>query len=162
MKTNILILCLNNKYAKQISKDIANMFDLFYLDINDILEYNLINKKMIDSAGKEYFDKELTKAIKSISQYENTLLCGKFETLSQGENLQILKSNSVVIYLNLHKTNLERYIKSKRNEISHTLIAFDEEDQFCKDNADIVVNLSNDENDNLHMIKTQILNYYGE
>ena len=60
MKKNITIICLSNKYKKIVAKELADSLEMFYADINDIMEYNLINSEMLLSAGQQYFDENVT------------------------------------------------------------------------------------------------------
>ena len=163
MKTNILILSLNKDYVKNISKELADMYEMFFLDINDILEYNLINNDMLQTAGKEYFDKEIKKTIRGISTYENTLIFGDVELLLQNDFVDTLKQNALTIYLKVDRKILENYInsnKNKENIISHTLIAFKEENKLCENYADIVVEIKENQDEVLQNIKKEIIDYF--
>ena len=79
MKKNIVILSLSNNYSRDIGKRLADFFDMFYIDLNDILEYNLVDENMLKTAGREYFETERTKIVKGLSHYENSLIVGDLE-----------------------------------------------------------------------------------
>ena len=69
IKSNIAILCLSNNYSKYLGKKLADDLDMFFADISDILEYNLIDNNMLETAGKEYFDAQKERVINGICQY---------------------------------------------------------------------------------------------
>lgn len=158
MKKNILLLCLDKNYSRNLGKKLADMLELFFVDINDILEYNLINNQMLESAGKTYFEKEKQKVLKGFADYENSVFCANFELLTQKNNLTKFKNNSITIYLHLAHGELETL--QQNQEMQHLLIAFDEEDKFCKDNADLVVNVNLDIESSLNQIINELMNFY--
>ena len=159
MKNNILLLCLDKVYSRELGKKLSDELELFFVDINDILEYNLINSQMLKNAGKAYFEKEKQKVLKGFADYENSVFCANFELLSQKNNLEKLKNNAIAIYLRLTEDTIGELQKSQ--EMQHILVAFDEEDKFCSKNADIVINASLDEENSLSEIKKGILNYFN-
>ena len=162
VKNNILILCLNNQYARQIAKGLSSELEMFYLDINDILEYNLINDDMLDYAGQDYFEKEKLKTIKGLTQYESTMFAGNFELLSQDQNLETLAKSAVIVYIGLTKDFLELQDKNSDEKFKHTLLAFEEEDNFCKSSADVVCNCNGNLNEDLIIIKNELVKYYDK
>ena len=106
LKKNITIICLSNKYKKIVAKELADSLEMFYADINDIMEYNLINSEMLLTAGQQYFDQNEEKTIKTVSDYDNTILTLNLSTLNKNNNLDIIKNNSLIIYVRL---NFETY-----------------------------------------------------
>ena len=134
---------------------------MFFANIGDILEYNLINDNMLEIAGKEYFDVQQEKIIKSVCQYENTVICGTFEILIN--NVEYIKKNSLLIYLKLDKKAVEKYENNDKNiKFFIKDITFEQENKLCSDFADIVAEMSTDKEINLDNIKNLIINYYKE
>lgn len=161
IKNNIAFLCLSNNYAKYLGKKFADNLDMFFANISDILEYNLINGDMLETAGKEYFDAQQERVIGSVCQYENTIICGTFEILIN--NVDRLKNNSLVVYLKLDKKTIEKYEKDDKNsKFLIKEITFEQEDKLCNDCADIVINIADNDNQNIEAIKNSIINYYKE
>ena len=65
MKTNLVVVSLIDSMTKQVASKLANDFDLYFADINDILEYNLFNAGDIEkNCGLEYLNKLKQKTIK--------------------------------------------------------------------------------------------------
>ena len=161
LKNNVVILCLSYNYAKYLGSKLANSLDMFFADINDILEYNLVNQNMIDTAGIEYFEKEKLKTITSVAQYENALICGSFDILTN--SIDLLKQNSVVVYLYFNELELNKIETSfEYSATSKIHIAFKDEDKIFKNFADITAILTSDENQNIKIIKDTLINYFQE
>lgn len=161
IKNNIAILCLSKNYAKYLGKKLADNLDMFFANINDILEYNMIDNNMLETAGKEYFDSQQQRVIGSVCQYENALICGSFEILIN--NAERIKNNALLVYLKLDKKTTEKYEKNDNNsKFFIKEITFQQEDKLCSDSSDVYLNITDDENQDIENIKNLIINYYKE
>ena len=143
MKKNITIICLVNDYKKRVAKALADELEMFYADVNEIMEYNLINDEMLQKAGQQYFDENESKTVKTIASYNNTILTLNFSTLNKGKNMEILKKDSLIIYL---KLNFEKFCELNRLENTKSIIkinelAFDDRDTYISSFADIIINV---------------------
>ena len=163
MKKNITIICLSNKYKKIVAKELADSLEMFYADINDIMEYNLINSEMLLSAGQQYFDENEEKTIKTVSDYDDTVLTLNLSTLNKNNNLEIIKKNSLIIYIRL---GFETYSLLNKSENANALAeinqsVFDDRDALIKSFADIVVeNRQIVVSETITQIMQQIKKYY--
>ena len=160
MKSNIALVCLSNNFLKNLGQMLADDLDMFFADIDDILEYNLVNDDMLDMAGKDYFDKEKEKVIKSVCQYDNSVICGRFETIIN--NVEKIKDNSLLIYIKINDELFQKYECSNNSNYRIKEIAFEEENQLISQFADISLELSADDKGNIEKIKSVILDYYKE
>ena len=157
VKNNIVVVSLSNNYSRQVGKQLADFLEMFYVDLNDILEYNLVNDKMLETAGKEYFDKERKKIINSVTSYENSLVVADIELFLLNNNFVYFKSNFLIIYLYCNETELERYesaFKNKRN-----LYAFNEENEIVKKFSDLIVKVDLKKDNQCEQIKKAIIKY---
>ena len=141
MKKNITIICLSDKYKKIVAKALADYLEMFYADMNDIMEYNLINSEMLLSAGQQYFDENEEKTIKTVSDYNDAILTLNLSTLNKNNNLEIVKKNSLIIYVRLP---FETYSVLNKAENTSNLAninqsVFEDRDTLIKSFADIVV-----------------------
>ena len=114
---------------------------MFYADINDIMEYNLINSEMLEKAGQQYYDENEAKTIKTVSGYDDTILTLNLSTLNKSNYLDIIKQNSLIIYIRL---DFETFMNLNKAENSKALvkineIAFDDRDKLISSFADIIV-----------------------
>ena len=89
MKKNIAIVSLSNNYSRTVSKNIADFLELFYVDLNDIMEYNLVNDEMLEKAGREYFENERQKVITGVAGFDNSLVTGDVELFLTNNNFDI-------------------------------------------------------------------------
>ena len=157
VKNNLVVVSLSNNYSRQVGKQLADFFDMFYVDLNDILEYNLVDNKMLETAGKEYFDKERKKIINSVTSYENSLVVADLELFLLNNNFVYFKNNFLIIYLYCNESELEKYeskFKNKRN-----LYAFDEENEIVKKFADIILKTDLQEVNQCEQIKNEIIKF---
>lgn len=101
MKKNITIICLSSKFRQNVAKQLADELEMFYADVNEIMEYNLINSEMLEKAGQAYFDENEQKTLKTIASYENTILTLNYSTLNKNNNFELLKQNTLIIFIEL-------------------------------------------------------------
>lgn len=163
MKKNISIISLINNFKKDIAKKLADELEMIFADVNDLMEYNLINDEMLAVAGQEYYDKNEQKTLKTISSYENTVLTINFSTLNKSNNFDILKNNSLIIYLAFDFTTFCQLNKQEFNKtlIKLNQIAYNDRDTIMKSYADIIVNVTDINLDNvLKQLLIAINGYY--
>ena len=142
MKSNILFICQNRNKQKILGNALADELGMFYADLNDIMEYNFIDKKTLQFSGKEYYENQVYKSIKSAKDYENSVITVNFDSLNIKDAWQQLKTNSLVIYL---RESYEPYCDSE-NENKVNELVFEDRDLYIQEKTDIIVeNLENSE-----------------
>ena len=139
---NILIVGLSDDFTRLFSSLLADKLDFYYLDVENLLEYSIMDRlKMEEVCGVRYLDEQEKKVIKSINDYQNTIISMKLD-LFVGHLKNILSSN-ILVYLKFQKDqleNLNKLLKSKSmNEVVLNDLVFDERDKFLKKNCEIVV-----------------------
>ena len=113
MKNAITIIAQNCDLKNKTSKKLAKTLNMFFADINSLIKYDLINiKKVIKEAGLEYYNKVETKAVKNVSTYENTVITLDLNTFFNNDNYNILKKNSLVIYLSQTREDFEKELNN--------------------------------------------------
>ena len=143
MKKNITIISLASSFKKHIAKKLADELEMIFADVNELMEYNLINDEMLAVAGQEYFDKNERKTLQTIASYENTILTVDFSTLNKSNNIDILKQNSLIIYLALNFEDLQNINKNEldKSQIKLSDIAFKDRNLLLKNYADIIIDV---------------------
>lgn len=141
LKKNITIICLSTKFRQSVAKKLADELEMFYADVNDIMEYNLINSEMLEKAGQEYFDENERKTIKTIASYENTVLTLNYSTLNKNDNFELLRQNTLIIFIELEYSC---FVKLNKEENAMPLakvneIAYEDRTKNIGNLADIVV-----------------------
>lgn len=153
---NLVLVSLVDINIKRLFMAITNKTDLYYLNAEELIDYSLLDKdKMADVCGSEYMEKQEEKVVRSINQYENTIISMNYETLSR--NLKsINKNKNSIIYLKISKEQLRDKFNQLEEEVSkqktrHTkksimlsnlsraLLVFEEREKFIKKNCDFVV-----------------------
>ena len=163
IKNNLLVLSLENNLTKQTKQKLAETLDLFFVDADDILQYNMIDDDMLETCGKEYFEKEQKKVLLGLAEYENSLVSGRFNLFFKDDMIKNFQSKFIVIYLRVDKKLLNEYQSNKKftvlNQSKNNLLAFDVEDKILCKNADIVVKTTNNDDENIKNFKQQLLKF---
>lgn len=165
MKTNLVLVSLLNDKTKEISEKIALDFELYYADIEEILNYNFFNANDIkENCGIEYLNKLKTKTIREISTYENTLICIPFSMFIEDDNAKFFNRYGTTVFLDYDEGIIKSYLKSNsqdENEVKVALLALSDRRKLCKESCNIRIKLGkNDFVKNYKKIKKVIDNYY--
>lgn len=168
MKSNLTLIALNLGFKKNIAKKLADVLGMFYVDVNEFIKYDVIDiNSIIKTAGIEYYNKLETKAVSTISSYENSLITLDLNTLFCNDNFKFLKQSSIFIYLRLKYANFKAELlkerpKSAKYEKLLNEKVFSERDKILKSLSDIVVDVNpSDKNLTTKIIKS-IKKYYKD
>lgn len=148
MKSNLVLLCAENTFKKKIAKELAESLDMNFVDVDDLINYELDDSKnIIEKAGMEYFKQQQNNIIKRIFTFENTIVSIETEMLKQTPNVEKYKKNANFIFLQL---NFDVFVELQKNsneskqlkQINKTV--FFERQKYLEKFADIVVNIKKD------------------
>jgi len=146
MKTNICVYGLTEDYVKKIAKRVSNKFEMFFADVDALIEFDLINTQMVEEVcGKEYLEKLERKKVKNTATFENTLLSLKFSLINDEMNRKVLDENCLMVYIKLNEESFEKKLsKSSKEKLNRILsmAVFKERDKLLESYADIVVDCS--------------------
>ena len=146
MKTNICIYGLNEQFVKKIAKRVSDKFEMFFADVDALIEFDLINTQMVEEVcGKEYLEKLERKKVKNTATFENTLLSLKFSLINDEMNRKVLDENCLMVYIKLNEESFEKKLsKSSKEKLNRILsmAVFKERDKLLESYADIVVDCS--------------------
>jgi len=147
LKTNIVLVSLCNDMTKFVSKRLAKKMEMYYLDTDELLEYNLQNERDIKKlCGEQYLNKLKKKVLSNIFDYDSSLIYLPFALFLENDNAENLKKNSNIVYLSLGKEDLKSLLMADKTTLDNDekveLIAFDIRNEFCKKNCDVCVKLS--------------------
>lgn len=114
MVSNIVIVCLLDDIKKKVGLKLADMLDMFYADINDLVEFDVINSEDVENKmGTEYFEKLLNKQVQNVSQFENSVITADIKTLTKEKNVKALKESSIIVYLQVSAKKYMNFLKKK-------------------------------------------------
>ena len=114
MKKNICVTGLLSNYVEDITKELADDFDLFYANVVKMLEFDIIDiHNTISICGLEYYKKLLFKKIKELSTYDNTLIFLNNYILQYPECKKYIQDNYVTVYLEFSEKKYYELIKNE-------------------------------------------------
>ena len=147
MKENICVIGLYNNFVKSLAKSISDSFDMFFADITELVQFDLLD---VDNArnlcGDDYVKKVENNKVKTISSYSNTLFTLDYSLLNNDDNLNRIKQSSYIIYLKLSKDELKKNMLNnnlKHQEINLKIDLYDYRNAFCEKYADFVIDCNN-------------------
>ncbi|MGN0960821.1 MAG: shikimate kinase [Christensenellales bacterium] len=164
-KTNLCIVGLSKQFTDDIGKQLSIRLDMFYANIQEILEFELMDiEKMGEVCGVDYLLKEEKSIIRRVCSYDNTLINIEYSTLNIENNLDIVKNNCLIIYLKLNERRFQK--EQTRENINNNVKninkdLFHDRDFICNKLADIIVDCDDyKDNDLIDIIIEKILKYY--
>lgn len=114
----IVIVSLCDGFTKSVSEKLSQMLGMMFCDTKDLIEYELIDKKMIERlCTKDYLENAEKMVIKHISSFVDVVVAINFDYLSH--NFDLLKDGSLIVFLKLSKI----FVKNNGNVVDQ--IAFE-------------------------------------
>lgn len=165
MKSRICILGLSKEYTNKIAENLAKKLDMFYLDVDALVEYEIVNPAYIEmQCGVDYLAKLQRDCVKRAVSFENSLLTMDYTLLNDKENLKAVKKECLIIYVNLSKESYEKKLnKDKIKKLRQILdvFMFNERNKICESIAEISID-SNGKSylQVANLAKIEITNYY--
>ena len=149
MKTNIALICLLPNYGKNVSKLLGEKLDMFYVDVDEMVEFDLgdvdhILQTLGSKDGRKYIRESETRVVKNVSSFENTIITINPMMMFSNRNLARVTKSSYVVYLQISPKFLAQRAQQSGDEINEKLLtmAFTERDKIYVQNSDIVMNCS--------------------
>lgn len=141
MKSNILLVGLDYDFIKSVANELANKFDMFFLDVNDLIEYNLIDTKNVKvTCGVEYFEKVEKKIALSVTEYENTVINFPYSLFLNANFSNVLSKRALTIFIKMDKETLAKEnFKNGQNKLSIEILTSDELNKLLEEKVDLVV-----------------------
>lgn len=121
MKRNYILVGLDYDFIKNVAQKLTTDLNLYFLDVNDLIEYCMVNSGQVkDVCGLEYYEKEQKKIVQSATDYENTIINFPYSLILNDEYFKLL-NNSFIIFVDLDKTMLEEINKNKQEDNNLTI-----------------------------------------
>lgn len=168
LKKNLTIIALNTEFKKTIAKKLAKELDMLFVDVNEFVKYDLIDiNQIIKTAGLEYYNKQETKAICMMKEYENALITLNNSTFFCNDNFKILMDFSVFIYLRVKFDDFKTLLlKERPNSYKYENMlnekVFAERDKILTNLSDIVVNVKLKDKNLTEKVIKNIKKYYKD
>lgn len=149
LKNNITIICTLENYGTTVAKMLSEKLGMYYADMQDMFEYELIDTKHIldtlgDDAGNKYILETQHKVINNVSKFDNTLINIRPNKLFENNNYQSISKHSYIIYAQISPKFFDKRSKKSGDIIPSDLkgATFTEKDKCYVNKSDIVVNCS--------------------
>ncbi len=164
MVSNICMVGLLQNYTKTVCKCIADALEMFYADVRELLEFDLISLAEASKiVGLDYIEKQEYKKIKTLASYENTIFTMDYLGLNQEENVVSVKEGSLLVYLKLSKRLFNQLIKRENLPQSEEVLLssmFKEHNDMLSSVADVVVEIKTAKDDLVELVLGRIEEYY--
>ncbi len=148
MKNNITFICTINNFGRAVASQVAEKLDLYYADINDFLNFNMVTtqEEVVKLCGPEYLDKLEQEAVNTVSSFENTIITVETRFFMNEKSRHNLKDRSLVVYLKATRKLYDKYVDSvkdenKKAELENIKMVFDEYDKMCMRSSEMVIEL---------------------
>ena len=104
MKPNLVVVGFEYEFNKKLCIYLANKLDMFFVDVKELIEYDLVNsKEALLRCGKEYIEKEERKTVRNVSEYENTVVNIPYDLFVN--NRDFFKNNNINIFIKPFKVD---------------------------------------------------------
>ena len=144
MKQNICIIGLAKEYVKNISKKVSDKFDMFYADVDELVQFDLIDvKRASDICGEDYIKKIEYNKASMLATFENTLFTMQYNLLNNSKIRDVVQENAVIIYLYLDKESIINKLKRAKTTSADAMIQtemFEDRDMLCSKYSEIKIN----------------------
>lgn len=114
MKKNITIVCLNDNIRIDCAREFAKANQMFFLDVDDLLDFELIDRKMVSiKYGDECLTKLEKECMERVANYENCVYSVSCDLFLANDNRFFLEDTEIV-YLETHLENIDlKKVKNK-------------------------------------------------
>lgn len=143
MKSNICVVCVDKRYSRTISKMLANALDMFFADVNALIEFDLMCVEEVEKmCGVEYLQKIEYSKVKNVATYENTLFTLNCEMFGQQRIKEVVAKNALVVFVDMTKQSFWAKLKNQRltkNDKQNQLDMYDDRTNLLREMSDICV-----------------------
>lgn len=132
-KSNILVVCLDQKFGVEVAKAFADTVSMLFADCKDLIEYDLFDsKQVLSQCGQEYYDMREKQVVKHVCQYENALIFSSYDLFVH--NREEFLKNSTLFYIRLPQKALPESETISR-------LAYEDRDENLSKVSDVIVNI---------------------
>lgn len=167
MKNNICVLSIDKRYSRIVGKHLSDALDMFFADINALIEFDIINLEEAEKiVGVSYIKKLEESKVKNVNSYDNTLFTLNSDMLNNPNILKHIQNNALVIFLDMDKKSFVAKLNNQKLDKSYKNLQidmFEDRTAIIRDCCDIVVECTGKSTKTLiPIIKNKIIAYYSE
>ena len=152
MISNIAIISFKHEQAYEVSKLLAQEFDMQFLDTVELFEFDNIPRgqtEMIAEFGLRTYRKKFRSTVKYASFFENTVVNIDSSVAQTPDIFEIVKKNCVLIYLNNGTKRVKNYLDKQQYKTKElkklykiSLAQVEKMAKNIKQEADITINVN--------------------
>ena len=115
--TNISLIGFMGSGKTSTGKILADRLNFLFIDLDNIIELssNMPISEIFEKYGEEYFRNTETNSIKKIYVNKNCLFACGGGVVVRHENMEIIKKNSIVIFLHVSPKVVYKRLKNENN-----------------------------------------------
>ncbi len=116
MKKNIAIICLNDYLRKETAKQLANAKKMHYLDVDELVDFELISRKQVAIQCGDVFLKKIEReCISRVMEYESCVFSISVDLYLANDN-SVLLNDCKIVYLSTEMHNIDLSTVKNKNE----------------------------------------------
>ena len=120
MKENIVLIGMSGAGKTTIGRALSYKLKMAFVDMDSYIEkkYNKKISEIFDEYGEEYFRKIETQSSKEVStNYKNTIISTGGGVVLKHENMEYLKKNGTVVYINRTVENILSTLNAEKRPL---------------------------------------------
>ena len=149
MQTNITLFCFLNQYSKNVAKILADKLDMFYVDFQELLEFDLVDaghiiKTLGKRDGAKYINGIEQKTVTKVNEFENTVITISPQKLFSDKTPEAFRKSSFFVYLQMSQSAMNVQCEKSGDKVDSSLlgIGFSDRDKLYVAESAVVVNCS--------------------
>lgn len=137
-KSLIIITGMVDAFNNSVASFLCEKLAMYFLDFSKLMEFELAEKdEIIAKCGVEYLENLENKLVKSVINYENSVIVINYDLLTYNKNYEHFVTSGYTFYLRFEKDKL----KDNKNVNIINKIAFQERDNNLKNICGHVITL---------------------
>lgn len=116
MKKNIAIICLNDYLRKETAKQLANAKKMHYLDVDELVDFELISRKQVALQCGDVFLKKIEReCISRVMEYESCVFSISVDLYLANDN-SVMLNDCKIVYLSTEMHSIDLSTVKNKNE----------------------------------------------
>jgi shikimate kinase len=160
---NLCVVGLANNFTDNLCNKLSIYLDMYYANVQKILDYELQVEDMEKICGKDYLMKKQKSVIKRICEYEDSIINIEYSLLNDQDICAIIKNCALIIYVNIDKNTYLKELES--NDVNTNLKVinsdlYEDRSIILRNVADITIDYNSNEEEFLEEFATKLMNYF--
>lgn len=138
---NILIVCADKELRKDLSKVLATELGFLYVDVDEVLDYELLNHQDVTIAeAKEVLKKLELKSINRVLNFNKCVVTISRDLFLSNDNFKLFSNMTKVFVLITKAHFVARYKSDDKYRLEQELVLFDKVNNLISSKCDMTIN----------------------